>query len=138
MKYVWLGMLLLLCVLMQSVNTVLPLLLICLLLFYIYERDEAVFLTAFICGIVLDAMLVQPIGLTSLFLLCFLCLVVLYQRKFEIGSPVFVFLALFLGSFFYALIFGRDNAFLIGVCIGVLGEIVFMVLKHPLLRRTWV
>lgn len=135
MKYLWLSILLIVCIILQVTSTVLPLLLIPLLLFYLYERDERVFVAAFMCGIVLDTLLVQPVGLTSIFLLCFLCLVFLYQRKFEIGSPVFVGLALFSGSFLYALIFGRDSALLIGLGMGILGEIVFMVIKYPLLRR---
>lgn len=137
MKYFLFSGIVLLTLFFQASVTIVPIMLVLLLLLYIEYRSEEVFFIAFFLGLLLDMLVVRTIGVSSLFFLTFLFVVFLYQRKFEIGSPLFVFLALFLGSVMYCFIFGIKQAVLIGICLGILGEIVFILRKHLLLRRIW-
>ena len=49
----------------------------------------------------LDALLLNPMGTTSLFLAIFLFIVLLYDKKYDIQTFPFVFLASFTGSLIY-------------------------------------
>ena len=133
MKYLWVGMGFILCLFLQSSVTTLPLFLLFFLLLYIYYRQEWVFFAACLAGILLDIFSVRIVGVSSIFFLCFLFCVFLYQRKFEIGSSFFVFLALFFGSVLYCLLFSVSHASLIGVVMGGGGWLLFISLG----RRIW-
>jgi hypothetical protein len=129
MVYSFIGIVFLLCLFLQGTLTNLPLLLVFLLLIYIYYRQDWVFLLAFFAGIALDIVTVRVVGGSSIFFLLFLVSVFLYQRKFEIGSPLFVFLALFLGTLIYAGIFGYPDSFLMALLLGVVGIGCFGLLR---------
>lgn len=112
MKYILFYILCLVALLVQASSISAPLVLGILLMLFIYEPRLWVFMLAFVSGIVLDILLVYPVGWTSIFLLSFLFLVSLYERKFEIRSYHFVFLSLFLGCFFYYIFWGIDGGML--------------------------
>jgi len=63
------------------------------------------FPAAFLTGAVLDILLLNPLGKTSLFLVVFLFIILLYDKKFDIQTFPFVFLASFIGSFVYFIAF---------------------------------
>ena len=63
-----------------------PLSLILLLNFAIATKKTSVFLAGFICGLILDILLLNPLGQTSIFFVVFLALVFLYERKFDIQT----------------------------------------------------
>lgn len=104
--------LLILAVLLEGTIIPLPLMLVCLLCFATVQKDSSVFLSAFIGGLVLDILMVNPVGTSSLFFLLFLFLVFLYQRKYEINSFPFVILASFIGSWVFLSLYGYEAAFI--------------------------
>lgn len=93
--------------------TTLPLIITLILMCYLFYTDSAwVLVVAFIFGIFLDVRGVGHIGQTSMYLLLFVFIVSLYQRKFEIKSAPFVFFSVFLGSVFFLAV-SRDTGYLI-------------------------
>lgn len=85
----------------EGTVTMLPLVVISLLCLAILTRSSMVFVSAFVAGILLDAFALRPLGLTSLFLVTFVFLILLYQRKYEIYSYQFVVVASFLGGLLF-------------------------------------
>ncbi len=79
--------------------TTLPFFLGFVLVLFITYRSRAIFLLAFVVGLLFDIMTLHPIGLTSLMLLIVLFLASLYQRKFELRTYPFVFFASFFGTY---------------------------------------
>lgn len=82
--------LLIIAVILQGVATSLPLVLLILILLAVKVRSSDVFLLAFISGIVLDIILVHPLGASSVFFLIVLLVIFLYERKYELSSLIFV------------------------------------------------
>lgn len=109
---------------LEGTVTTLPLVLIVLLCLTIYRRDAIVFPVAFVSGIILDILIVQTIGVSSLFFAVMICMILLYQRKYEINSYPFVFFASLLGSFGYLLLFERGS-FLIDGFVGSIIALLF-------------
>lgn len=101
--------LLLICIVLQGTVTSVPLALVVLLVLIIMNRSAFVFVLAFIAGLLLDAILLFPLGLTSMFFLGFLFLVLLYQRKYEIYTIPFAMIASFSGSFIYLFLLHFEN-----------------------------
>lgn len=93
--------------LLQASITTLPLILCLLLVWYILKKDPLVFFLAFVFGILVDLMLVGSIGFSSIFFMVFLFVVFLYERKFEVETPLFVFFSSFLGSSAYLWLVGH-------------------------------
>lgn len=94
-----------------------------LLTFLAFVSKTWIFFLAFFMGIILDLMLFRFLGATSLFLTTFLFLIFLYEKKFEIYTLPFVFVASFMGSALYLMIFGYNYVLqqaLVGSLIAVL------------------
>ncbi len=102
--------LLILAILLEGTVTTIPLILVCLLLLTILRRGAFVFLTAFFAGLVWDVLTLHRVGGASIFLLVFVFLILLYQRKYEINSYPFVFASSFLGGLLFLTIFGNSGA----------------------------
>jgi cell shape-determining protein MreD len=117
-------------VLFQGSVTTIPLSLIFLVVLFCIYQNELIFLAAFVSGIFLDILLVQPIGETSIFFILFLFLIFLYQRKFEIASYYFIFLSLFLGTIVYQVLFGTENIVVTAFISGILGIGIFLFLQY--------
>src|SRR5882672_9795610 len=96
---------------LEGTVTNLPLVFVTLIVLTIAMRNLFLFVLAFFSGIFLDTFALRPLGETSIFLLLCVFLMLLYQRKYEINSYPFVFLASFVGSLIYLLTFGYINAF---------------------------
>lgn len=105
---------LLLCIaiLLEGSVTSLPLVLSMLLVLAVNVHKQDVFVAAFLAGFLLDVMLVRPVGLTSIFFLCMLLLVFLYEKKYEIKSLFFVVIFAGLSSALYLMIFHSPDYFL--------------------------
>ncbi len=118
--------LLLLLLFIEGLITTAPLVFVTLMVFFICTKKEIVFLFAFIAGILLDALLVLPLGLHSLFFVVFLLFVILYERKFEIQTIPFVLLSASIGSFCYVIAFDNNSLLLqmYEVCAGTVFAIV--------------
>lgn len=76
-----------------QVATTLPLFLFALLLAYVFVPSPVLFAAAYGMGIFLDILLLQTIGVSSAMGIGFLFLIFLYERKFEVRTPHFIFLA---------------------------------------------
>lgn len=100
-----------LCLLLQSVVTTLPLILSILLVLYILVNEPWVVVMAFVVGIFQDSASVMMLGSHSLFLVLFLFVAMLYERKFETRTLQFIFLFSCLGSVFYGWFFGNVTFF---------------------------
>lgn len=114
---------------LEGAVTNLPLVLVILLCLTIYKRDGSVFPIAFLAGFFLDIQTVQTIGASSLFFVVMVFLILLYQRKYEINSYLFVAMGSFLGSLGYLLLFGYGNWFFSALLSSVVGLLFFAVLR---------
>jgi len=103
--------LILILVLLQASVTTLPLVILLFLNAAVVAKKTWVFPAAFLTGVVLDILLLNPLGKTSLFLVVFLFIILLYDKKFDIQTFPFVFLASFIGSFVYFIAFQISNVF---------------------------
>ena len=109
-----------------------PIFISVLLMVYIFKKESWAFPLAFFSGIILDTLTVRDLGISSLFMILFLLLVVLYENKFEIKTIPFVLLASFIGSFFYLLIFNYDFALIQGIVNACVAGIIFLLFeKNP-------
>lgn len=116
--------------LFETTLTTIPLVLVSLICLTVIYRENLLFLFAFFFGFLLDLILFKTIGLSSLFFIIFLFLVLLYQRKFEIKTISFVLISTFLGSFLYLFIFSyHDSIILQSVTSAIIGLIIFIFLK---------
>lgn len=129
---------LLIAVILQGVLTPLPLVLLALLYVTIIIRhDASVLFLAFFSGLLLDTFALRSLGGTSIFLLVFTLLVLLYQRKYEINSYQFVFAASFLGSLLYLMVFGYQHIWIVSGVTSFLGVLFFGLFRllAPLFRH---
>lgn len=114
---------------LEGTVTTLPLVVVLLLLLMINRREGVVFVLAFISGLLLDILRLQTFGGTSLFLLCFLFLVLLYQRKYEIDSLPFVMIAAFIGTVGFGLVWNDQGIVLEAVVNALLAAGLFLFVK---------
>jgi|SRR3989344_1856338 len=112
-------------IILESSLTTIPLVLILLLNFTVASRKTSVFAIAFVCGILIDIMLGNTIGKTSIFYMITLLIVFLYERKFDTQTFTFVFIASFLSSLFYLVIFEARFVLLTALISAVLGITFF-------------
>ena len=111
MKYAALIVLLLICIFLEATFVSLPLSLIVLFLYTIFWQDEMIFILAIGCGVILDSLLFRAVGITSIFYVLFLGLVLLYRQKFEIQTLPFAIFFSSAGCVGYILLFGNTNLF---------------------------
>lgn len=123
-------------IIVEGTMTTLPLVLVCLLCLTILTRDTIVFLVAFVAGIFLDAFALRSIGGTSIFLLLFVFLILLYQRKYEIYSYQFVMVAAFIGSVLFLKMFGYDGILFQAGLVAIITGILFAGVRGFRLRRS--
>ena len=110
--------------------TTLPFILTGLVLSAIFSRKIAIFLFAFLGGIVLDFSLFRPVGLTSLIFVSFLLSTYLYSRRFEVRTIHFVFFATFLGSLIYLWIFGYQTILLQSLISAFVAVFIFLLIQN--------
>lgn len=123
-------LLIFLSLLLQSVFLSVPIIVPVALTSFVVYKNPQIFPIAFIAGIILDLLLLNPLGMTSLFLSALLFSASLYSRKFEIDTIHFVGLFSFVGSIVYLLLTNSSTVFLKGLACAVLGIIVYLVLSH--------
>lgn len=114
---------------LEASLTSIPLVLLYFLVLSVIFRNERIIFFAFLAGFFLDSATVRPIGITSLFLMLFLFLVFVYERKFETASYQFIFFASFFGAFFYLLFTKQYFALPIALVSSILGIIFFACAK---------
>lgn len=116
-------------VIFEGTLTTLPLVLICLVSLTIIMRNPFIFFLAFLTGLMLDVFALRAIGESSIFLLVFVYLILLYQHKYEINSYPFVFIASFLGSIAYLLLFGYSSPFMQSAVCAVIAILLFAIVR---------
>lgn len=121
--------LLIIFLLLEGTVTYLPLTLILLLCLVIVNRSVFIFILAFFAGLLLDIFRLQPLGMTSLFYLVFLFLILLYRRKYEIRSVPFVFIASFFGSVIYLFLFKYNNILILSILSSLFALLFFSILR---------
>jgi hypothetical protein len=115
---------------LECALTTLPLLLIFLTVILILRRRLWVFALAFFGGLIVDALRVGMIGETSIFLVVWLFLILLYERKYEIATIQFVLASSFFGSLLYLWVFGYRDVLMQAVVAAMVGVLLFMILRR--------
>jgi hypothetical protein len=96
-------------VIVEGVLTTLPLTLIFLLCLTVMKRREWIFLLALLSGVLLDIFSLRNVGITSLYFICYILLILLYQRKYETATMQFILIASFFGSVVYLALSGAEG-----------------------------
>src|SRR3989344_7918039 len=121
--------LILILALLQTSVTTLPLVMLFFLNAAVVAKKTWIFPIAFLTGAVLDVLLLNPLGTTSLFLVIFLFIILLYDKKFDIQTFPFVFLASFIGSLIYFIIISHiPNIFTQAIISAVISTLSFWIL----------
>lgn len=121
--------LILISALLQASVTTLPLVILFFLNAAVLTKKTWIFPIAFLTGLVLDVLLLNPIGKTSIFLVTFLFIILLYDKKFDIQTFPFVFLASFIGSLIYFIVIGHTSSIFIQAIISaVISTLSFFLL----------
>ena len=128
--------LLLIALFLESSVTSIPLVLLVLISFTVIYRNYSVFIMAFIFGLILDILTFKTVGISSLFFISVMFLILIYEKKFEIKTNYFVILASFLGSFFFLFIFGYGNIILQSFLSILIGLLIFQVLNKLQVNKT--
>lgn len=115
--------------LLQASVTTLPLVILFFLNAAVVTKKAWIFPMAFLAGLVLDVLLLNPLGKTSIFLVIFLFVVLLYDKKFDIQTFSFVFLASFIGSLIYFIVIGyTSNIFIQGIVSATISTLSLLLL----------
>lgn len=114
-----------LAILLEGTITSMPLVLDILIVFYITKRNSGIFILSFISGVVLDIFGVRVLGLTSIFFITFIFIILQYGRKFEIATYPFVFFSSLMGGLFYLWLFKYDDVFMQGVANSIIAVLMF-------------
>jgi hypothetical protein len=93
------------------------------------EQNALIFGLAFFGGLLLDITVVHAIGGSSIFLVCWLFLILLYKRKYQVDSIPFVVVSSFFGSFLYLWFFGEAHIFLQSLVSSFAGSVFFIVIR---------
>lgn len=118
--------------LMEAMFFRIPLVLIALLLLFVLYRETWLFVAALLSGLLLDLLLLQTVGLTSIVFILFLFVVFLYEKKFEIASQVFIGIAIFLGSLVLFLVYAEGIHVLSALSASALAILLYTVMRHYL------
>ena len=122
-------------VLLESSIITLPLVVGILLLFFVIARKDSAFFLAVFAGIFLDIYAVRAIGITSLFLIVFLLLISIYEKKFEIKTVPFIVSASFLGSVFFLLFFVGEYILIQSILMAISIGVMFFLLTKILPKK---
>ena len=119
----------------SEVSTI-PLSIVFLVVSTVLLKKSWVFFAAFVLGLLLDLANLRPLGYTSLIFTILVFLIRLYERKFEIQTMTFVFIATFLGSLVYLGIFKYNEILLQSLVSSFLGILLFKFLWLKLGQRS--
>lgn len=72
-----------------------------IVLFILESNNPVIFVLALLVGVLLDVLTLSGFGLHSLFFIIFILVAAMYEKKFEIKTPQFVFAASFVGGILY-------------------------------------
>lgn len=72
------------------------------------SQEDKILYLALVSGLILDLLLVRPLGLASIFFVSIVFIIALYKRKIRSNNPFFVIVAVFLASLSYSFLFGSE------------------------------
>lgn len=113
---------------LEAITTI-PLVLIVLLCFAVVFEKTWIFAVAFFMGLIMDLFWVRSLGMTSLFFITFIIVILLYEKKFEIKTKPFVFLSTFIGTLFYLMFFDYNYVFAQALVSSAIAVLLFTGLK---------
>ncbi len=116
--------------------TTFPLVIVMLVCGTVIFQKSWMFFLAFFLGLIMDLFYLRSLGTTSLFLVIFISLIFLYQRKFEIQTLTFVFFSTLVGSVIYLMVFGYNNILLQAFVTAIVSILLFKFLWLKLVRRS--
>lgn len=116
-------------ILIESGISTLPLTLLVILFGAVVTRRNEIFLLAFLSGLFLDVLTMRIIGLSSLYFTVFICVVFLYQKKFEIETVHFISGFSFLGALGYLILTGAKSPLAQALFVTLIISISFFILK---------
>lgn len=123
--------LLIIFLILESSLTTIPLVFISLLCLTVFYKNNFIFFLAFLFGILIDVLAFNTIGISSMFFVIFIFLVLIYQKKFEITTYPFVLITSFFGSLIFLFIQGfKDLIFLQALVSTFLAGGLFYLLKR--------
>ncbi|MBI5044570.1 MAG: hypothetical protein HZC02_01460 [Candidatus Levybacteria bacterium] len=120
----------------EAVFTSLPIVLMALLLVTVFTKDTFVFGLSFIFGLLIDIFLVRHIGQSSLFFICSVLLVFLYERKFETKSLPFIVGASVVLSSAYFFVYPSPHPFLQIIISSIVASANFLLFSVILGQKT--
>lgn len=121
---------------LEATFTTVPLIFVVLLVFTVTLKQNWIFAPAFIFGLIFDLVSFKTPGLSSIFLVTFLFLVLSYRRKFEIATNYFVLTSSFIGSLGFLAVLGyNNNIFFQAVAGSIFGLILFNLLQRANLKN---
>lgn len=126
---IYIIILLIISVVLESSVTSLPLVLIAILIGSVTTRKNEIFLLAFLAGMFLDMLTLKTVGISSLFFVLYVLIIYLYRRKFEIENLGFVVVFSFIGSFIYLFITGSGFALIESFIATLISSISFYVFQ---------
>ena len=117
-------------IIFESTITTVPLVLTVLTVYVILKKQTRFFYAGFAGGIILDSLTVRVLGSSSAFFVIWLYLILLYDRKYEIRTLMFVFVSIFFGSVIFLYLFKYNYIFLNALAGSATGMVLFLVLKR--------
>jgi len=133
--YVFL-LLLIIGIYVNIVYTTVPFSLTFLLGFAILQRGWGSYFLAFICGILLDSIALRTIGISSIFFLLIISIILLYEHKFEVKNPYFYWIIVFSACSLYTLLFRYQYALIQSLIASMFGFLIFsLLMKKSTLSR---
>ena len=122
---------LILALIFESSLTTIPLIFIVLLCLTIIFKQNSIFAFAFLFGLLFDLISFKTLGISSVYFLIFLFLVLIYQSKFEITTNTFIVVACFLGSLGFLLLMGYNNNIVLqAILSSIIGLILFNLIQR--------
>lgn len=115
--------------------TSVPLVLMCLLVVASQTKSSRVYFYALVAGCILDLLTGRLLGITGLVFVLFLGTISLYERKYEINSHMFIFIASLLLSVVFSLLFHATHLFLHVLSSILFAQALFLLWKIPSLKE---
>lgn len=110
----------------ESVFFQIPLTLVIIIVAAIFQKKESVLFLAVVAGLILDSLLFRPLGITSLFFLGVIGILLVYKRKFETNHILFGVLFTTFSSMCYILLFKYQQLFLTTTATVLLAVFLFI------------
>lgn len=115
---------------LESTLTTLPLILIAVTIFFILYKQIWILWIAFIGGLVLDAGLIHPLGSTGIFIVLWLLIILLYERKYEIDSYPFIIISSFIGTAIFLFAFNYREVWIQAIISTIISLIIYSILRN--------